>query len=307
MKTKKYECLIDLRFLCFIGIFTLGFIIGLGPALCDVTEGAETEKLGDLRYITLQSKQVGLSYRIGVATPPGYNASGTPYPAVFALDGSYYLQTFREWFFQDDSDIIIVAVLNSNRRNIDYMPPNNCTMGGGGHSAFLQFLTLELLPYLDENYNIDPLLRLLFGHSHGGSFVFYTLFSDHGENFPFLLSTDASIGCNLPYFQDLARRYSLVNDSLRVVIYAAGASQGNAEVVRSFMHNYVTNDYEGLVAKYEEFQGSHDGILSNALPNGFTWIGSQIELPPAPTTVLPFILLLLDNEAGSVIKLDAID
>ena len=130
----------------------------------------------------------------------------------------------------------------------------------------------------------------------GGSFVFYTLFSDHGETFPLLLSTDASIGCNLHYFEGLERSYHSANNLLPVVLYAAGATEQNAGFVRPFMQNLMSRGYEGLVAKYEEFHGSHDGILAEALPSGFNWLGSQIDYTPAPNKAMPWIPLLLLDE-----------
>lgn len=157
------------------------------------------------------------------------------------------------------------------------MPINGCSPDGGGNIAFLNFLVLELIPYLDENYNIDSSLRILFGHSHGGSFVFYTLFADHGENFRLLLSTDASIGCSLGYFELLEQTYHSENADLPVILYAPGASEQNAEFVRPFMQNLMSRDYEELVATYGEFGGSHDGILDEALSLGFDWLGSQVE------------------------------
>ena len=246
-----------------------------------------SEKLGELRYFTLDSEEVGVSYRIGVATPPGYDESHAPYPAVFALDGAYYLEMFRDMFYENDSNIIIVAVLNSDRRNIDYMPLNRCNSGGGGNTAFLKFLVRELVPYLNENYNMHPSLRLLFGHSHGGSFVFYTLFADHGDTFPLLLSTDASIGCNLPYFNNLERSYHSENSRLPVLLYAAGATEHNAVFVRPFMQNLKSRGYEKLIAKYDEFHGFHNGILSEAIPSGINWLDSQIdELTPFPAEII---------------------
>jgi enterochelin esterase-like enzyme len=277
MNKARYDRFYILRYLYFIGIIALGLFTSLDPADSEGGGVAGSENLGELRYFTLDSKEVGVSYRIGLATPPGYDESGAPYPSVFTLDGAYYLQTFREGFYENDSDIIIVAVLNSDRRNIDYMPRNQCDSGGGGNKAFLKFLVRELVPYLNENYNMDPSLRILFGHSHGGSFVFYTLFADHGDNFPLLLSTDASIGCNLRYFNTLERSYHSANNRLPVVLYAAGATGQNAKFVRPYMQNLMSRDYQKLVAKYEEFHGSHDGILAEALSSGFNWLGSQID------------------------------
>ena len=131
MKRAKKERFNRLRYLCFIGIVAFGFIISLAPASSEDVADAGSEESGELRYVTLDSKEVGVSYSIGIATPPGYDESGAPYPAIFALDGAYYLDMFRDMFYENDSNIIIVGVLNSDRRNIDYMPLNHCNSGGG--------------------------------------------------------------------------------------------------------------------------------------------------------------------------------
>ncbi len=287
MKKARNECFNRLHYLCFIGIVALVLINSPGPASSENVEYMGSEELGELRYFTLDSEEVGVSYRIGVATPPGYDETDVPYPAIFALDGAYYLEMFRDMFYENDSKIIIVGVLNSDRRNIDYMPVNQCNSGGGGNTDFLNFLVRELVPYLNENYNMHPSLRILFGHSHGGSFVFYTLFADHGDTFPLLLSTDASIGCNLPYFNALERSYHIANSRLPVLLYAAGASEHNAKFVRPFMQNLKSRGYHKLIAKYEEFRGSHNGILSEAIPGGINWLASQIdELTPFPAEII---------------------
>ena len=164
MKKARNEGFNKLRYFCFIGIIAFGLITSIGPASSEGAEGVESAQLGELRYFTLDSKEVGVSYRIGIVTPPGYNESGAPYPAVFTLDGAYYLQTFREGFYGNDSDIIIVAILNSYRRNIDYMPLNECNSGGGGNYAFLNFLVLfhsksNLIGFSKPFGRIPPITR----------------------------------------------------------------------------------------------------------------------------------------------------
>ena len=139
----------------------------------------------------------------------------------------------------------------------------------------MNFLVSELVPYLNDNYNIDPTQRLLFGHSHGGSFVFFTFFRDHGETFPLLFSNNASLKCWGVSAQEKA--YFFSNESLPVIFYSSAATLGNADAVRPIMGDIINRNYVGLIVKYDEIRGSHDGILNTAMSRGFDWIGTQIQ------------------------------
>lgn len=224
--------------------------------------------------ISLVSESVGVTYRISVGLPPAYDELGSPHPAIFLLDGDWFFNDFFSGLDEND-DFILIGINNSDRRNIDYLPPNNCEAESGGSDAFLDFLVSELVPYLDATYNIDPALRLLFGHSHGGSFVFFTLFADHGQTFPLLFANDASLQCWAASAMEQA--YAFENDTLPVAFYATGATEGNADVVGPVMDAIVRHDYAGLAVKYDRIIGTHDGILDTAFSTGFDWLGSQVE------------------------------
>jgi hypothetical protein len=43
------------------------------------------------------------------------------------------------------------------------------------------------------------------------------------------------------------------------------------------MEALIQANHPRLVAKYDEIQGTHEGILNTALDRGFDWIGSQVE------------------------------
>lgn len=224
--------------------------------------------------ITIASKAVGTIYSISVGLPPGYVESGPPYAAIFLLDGDSFFTNFYNSYDEDD-DFILIGINNSHRRNIDYLPNNTCEEERGGNSAFLDFLVSELVPYLDDNYNINPAQRLLFGFSHGGSFVFYTLFTDHGQYFPFLFSIDASLQCwNVSL---LERSYYSANDRLPVIFYSSGASKGNADAIEPIMKDLIKRNYAGFIVQFNEVRGTHEGTLNTAISNGFAWFGSQIQ------------------------------
>jgi enterochelin esterase-like enzyme len=225
--------------------------------------------------ITMDSASVGTTYNIVVGLPHGYRPTGPSYPAIFLLDGDGFFPPFYAGLDPDDR-FILIGINNTHRRNIDYLPANNtCEAERGGSDAFLAFLVTELVPYLDARYHIDPALRLLLGHSHGGSFVFYTLFVDHGQTFPLLFANDASLQCwTVPLNQQY--HFSLDQNPL-VIFYASGATERHADVVRPVMEALIQANHTRLIIKYDEIQGTHDGILNTAIDNGLDWIGSQVE------------------------------
>ena len=253
-------------------IFILGTIsiIGTGGGSGD---SSDSEVSKSMETFSIESDAVGIKYNISVGLPPMYDETGTPHAAIFLLDGDNFFNDFYESYDEDD-DIILIGINNTHRRNIDYLPANTCETEGGGNTNFLDFLANELVPYLDSEYNIDSSLRLLFGHSHGGSFVFYTLFTDHGETFPLLFSNDASVRCW--GVLSLEQSYFSESVNLPVIFYSSGATEGGADDVRPVMEKIISREYVGLKIKYDEIQGTHDGILNAAFSRGFDWIGSQL-------------------------------
>lgn len=265
-------------FIKFLNILGLIIIFFLGTISIVGTGGgdggnSDSETKQSTETFSIESDSVGIKYNISVGLPPTYDETGTPHAAIFLLDGDNFFNEFYESYDEDD-DIILIGINNTHRRNTDYLPVNTCEIEGGGNAKFLEFLVNELVPYLDSEYNIDSALRLLFGHSHGGSFVFYTLFTDHGETFPILFSNDASLRCW--GVLSLEQKYFDQNLDLPVVFYSSGATEGGADEVRPVMEKIIDREYVGLKVKYDEILGTHDGILNAAFSRGFDWIGSQL-------------------------------
>ena len=93
---------------------------------------------------------------------------------------------------------LVVGILSPNR-NWDFTPIKAIDGKGpyrfentGGGPLFLEFITKELLPYIDSSYNTCN-YRTLIGHSLGGLFVFEALL-DGSEYFDNFLAIDPAIG-----------------------------------------------------------------------------------------------------------------
>jgi predicted alpha/beta superfamily hydrolase len=118
---------------------------------------------------------------IFIYTPTGYEESDRKYPTLYITDGeaNFFIATAIVNFLsrgQQIPQMIVVGIPNVNR-NWDLSPSViNGTYNPGGGDIFLDFFKDELIPYLDKTYRTNN-YRVLFGHSLGGMFANYTMFT----------------------------------------------------------------------------------------------------------------------------------
>lgn len=139
----------------------------------------------------------GEIYRIFVSYPKT-EPPADGYPVLYVLDGNASFAAFAETrrIQERSSDIarsIVVGVgyptdlAYDVRRLNDYTPPmlnpppkiwrQLAKYPSGGRDRFLDFLTGTLRTEIARRYRIDPDRQSLFGHSLGGLFALYTLYT----------------------------------------------------------------------------------------------------------------------------------
>ena len=103
-----------------------------------------------------------------------------PLPVLYVLDGEWnhrlvsgMVGHFVRW--NRIPDMAVVSLNNINRTK-DFTPTEDDQRypGSGGAEKFLEFVEIELIPYMEKEYNFSN-HRVLFGHSFGGLFALYTL------------------------------------------------------------------------------------------------------------------------------------
>jgi predicted alpha/beta superfamily hydrolase len=137
---------------------------------------------------SIYSKSLGEERRLQIQLPAEYKSgSGQKYPVIYLLDGEWNAELFqqvqawsRQWGFTPP--IIMVGVVNSypnnqNQRFRDLTPTPAGQDGAGGGPKLLSFLKDELIPYINKTYPSNG-SNILWGHSLGGLFVLYTLFTE---------------------------------------------------------------------------------------------------------------------------------
>jgi neopullulanase len=140
---------------------------------------------GDIRHHVVPSQFVG-EREIMVYLPPGYSDTDNwLYPFALLHDGQNIFDASSavfgvEWGVDETAErltaeqkmapAILVAIYNSPDRISEYTPFPDPEHGGGGGELYRAFITHELIPYLDEHFNISRRSeeRAVIGSSLGG-------------------------------------------------------------------------------------------------------------------------------------------
>ena len=239
-------------------------LLGLMAAGCGGGgSGTATPMARALQTRQITSRSNGTTYPLYLYLPPNSDAIRATLPVVYLLDGESRFQTLVGIVEAAQARIIIVGIGNEALRNRDYVPSNLCTPGGGGQAAFLDFIRLELIAYIETNIGGDPLHRILLGHSHGGSFVLYALFNEPSADrrFSAYLASDASIGCMDTTVYGWESAYAAANTALAARVHVAYAgNQANA----GFAQMIQARHYAGLTLASQFYNGGHIGMIPMA-------------------------------------------
>lgn len=218
---------------------------------------------GSVQTPTLFSRSNGTTYPLTIYVPPVSEAKRATLPVVYLLDGEARFNALFAIVATQRLEVIIVAIGFDAMRNRDYVPPNSCTSGGGGQAAYLDFIRLDLSPFVESSIGGDPKRRILLGHSHGGSFVLYAAFAQPAtaHHFSAYLASDASIDCMSATVYGWEAGYAAANPALPVRLHIAySANTANA----AFATQVQGRRYAGLVLAAQLYSGGHIGMIPAA-------------------------------------------
>lgn len=150
----------------------------------------------------MHSKAENRAYRIRV-TQPKQPEPAEGYPIIYVLDGNAYFQLFQDIIRMQSvraghtgvNPAIIVGIgypveqdFATEHRVYDFTPPSSSLtlplkpdgkpwpQSGGAHH-FIQFIEEELKPHIESIFLIDNRKQTLFGHSLGGLFTLFAMFT----------------------------------------------------------------------------------------------------------------------------------
>lgn len=237
---------------------------GGGPA----TPPVPTEE-GSRVSLLVASSETRASYGVNVYLPPASAGDRATLPIVYVLDGQSWFDPLVNLAETTRKGMIVVA-LDGIRRNQDYVPVNLCTTDGGGNEAFLAFIRKELIPKMEREYGGDARKRVLFGHSHGGAFVLYAMFSEApgSHTFATYLASDSSLGCMPDAARSWDQAYASAHRELPVKLHLSYATLGNIAANQEYAGLLTQRAYERFDFISQSYTGTHGGIVPAVLADG---------------------------------------
>lgn len=230
-----------------------------------VAAGSRTSRL-------ISSRATATDYTLNIYLPPASAGAPGSLPVIYALDGESWFETLASLAESTRTPVIVVAINTSGQRSRDFVPANTCTGGGGGNVAYFSFIRSELIPFVESTIGGSASRRILFGHSHGGSFVLYAMFAEAPgrQTFASYLASDASISCMSTEAFGWEQAYAANYKELPVRLHLSSASLGNYAANVDYAQVITRRDYQKLSFKSQVYTGTHSGIvpqvLAEALP-----------------------------------------
>ncbi len=191
------------------------------------------------QIIEIESAVLGESRQIFIHKPSGLwglDEEMSNLPVIFVLDGeTQFLQTVATVDFLSaapyGNDLmprsIVVGIPNTNRirdltpiKGVLANDPNTLELTGGG-SKFLDFITQELIPYIDANYKTST-HRTIIGHSLGGLLTLEALLRKR-QYFDNYITIDPGLGfAEEAFMRELVDTLQTADLSLENVYYSSG-------------------------------------------------------------------------------------
>jgi hypothetical protein len=226
---------------------------------------------GSIETRSMTARSNGATYPLYIYLPPDSDRDRASLPVIYALDGDTRFTALAGIVDGLNARVIVVGIGNDARRSTDYVPPNFCTTNGGGQAAYFDFIRLELTPYIEANIGGDPKRRVLWGHSHGGSFVFYALFAQNAgsHHFSTYLPADASIACMSTTAYGWEDSYAASNAALPVRL---DVSYADNPLNAPFVTQIQSRGYGALTLASSYYPGGHIGMIPAAFSNAVSFV-----------------------------------
>lgn len=235
----------------------------------------EFEIFGTTDSFTMSSSSINVDFKIYIYLPPNYPQQNIDYPLIIGLDGDTEFENMAGIVSQKAANgnipySIFVGIgytggdNNETNRNRDYTP--SVTQGvedgiTGGAENFYNFIRTELIPELENNYQIDTAkTKTLMGHSYGGLFTLFAMFQERDTNpFDKFIPVASSFWYDSGVIFEFEEYYSQNNSDFPALVYTTMGSLEGAVMVASFeemnarinSRNYPSLKYESeILEKY---------------------------------------------------------
>lgn len=229
---------------------------------------------GTTERFKIASNHVNDSFQVYVYLPSGYPHDNAEYPLIIGLDGDSEFDNMAGIISQQIRSGSIPSAIfvgigygseeaNEEKRNRDYTPSK--TQGvedfeTGGAGTFYEFIRSELIPELENRYQIDSSdSKTLMGHSYGGLFTLFAMFQERASNpFDKFIPVASSFWYDSGVIFEYEEAYAHLNSDLPALVYTTMGSLEGVVMVASFdemNERILSRSYLNLTFKSEVLKG----------------------------------------------------
>ena len=220
--------------------------------------------------------------KIWIQLPENYNPnSSEKYPVIYILDGGVMLNTletvYNNYWGHYLPHMILVGISNSTNRTRDLTTSQIKMRRGaefdqetGGADKFTEYITKELIPYVDKTYPTTS-YRTLIGHSYAGLFTVNMLIN-HTKFFKNYIAIDPSLDWdNQKLLKQAKEKLTSENFKGKSLFVSMAAEQlhmmDESVTINNLMEN--TSEFTLFPRSIMEFSNFAEAHKENDL--NFTW------------------------------------
>jgi len=275
------------------------------------------------QLLKISSTITGQEYVLHINLPQHYNDTSKTFPVIYLIDSQWdfslvtaiYGDQYYDGFMP--SAIIVGITWGGENPNYDKRRAFDLTPTDAGQSAqfgnaekFLSFIKHEAIPFIDSKYRTDKNDRALAGHSFGGLFTLYALFSEP-ELFHRYVSGSPAWGWDRGSIYTYAEKFSKIKLTHPLNVYTFVGEYEDVSGFEKLAATIQGYKISGLELKTQVVTGAgHSGTKPEGYNRGlqFVFARKSINVNPAildhyvgEYEVNPQIHITVERENGTLI------
>lgn len=233
--------------------------------------GLEIYSQSQIIYEEFESNKLNESRRLKIQLPRDYEANTEKvYPIVIVLDANYLFEPvagnvdyFSYW--EDMPESIVVGIMQGEKRYDDCNYDSTNFMPDGIGADFFEFIGLELIPFIDNNYRTAK-FTIAVGHDFTANFINYFLFKD-----PPMFNGYINLSPDLAPYMDERLPERIPQIQSKIFYYLATGSDDIKDLREiSEMLNATLKELksDNFNYNFDNFQGAtHYSLVARAIPS----------------------------------------
>lgn len=237
---------------------------------------AQIDCNSQIEYFEVNSEILRKKRQIKLQLPRNYDPdSNKTYPLIFVFDGDYLFEPVAGiadylGYWEEIPEAFVVGINQVGTRIDDGSYDKRDFLPVGSGAQFFDFIQLEVLSYLKDNYNIGE-FTVAVGHDYMANFTNFFLFSDRTDFQGYInLSPDIADGL-VPYIKE---RLQTTDDKIWYTLATGSNDVGFLKKKTEDLYNVLEkNENEKVTISFNSFENTnHYTFVGYAIPFSLTKI-----------------------------------